>query len=110
MKKIIILIFAATMLISCIVSPGHRGEGGVVIAPALPVVVELEFPDQLYFYNDYYYHYKDNDWYYSRSKEGQWNHLPRDRHPREVRYKSRQGDQNRDGDTDRNRDKGHDRD
>lgn len=98
-KAFFVLVFAALMLTACFVTSGHRGEVGIVIAPPLPPVVELEFPDAFYFYNDYYYHYRDNDWYYSRSQSGPWNNLPRDRHPREVRYKNRGGD--RDGGNER---------
>lgn len=107
MKKTIWLLIIATMMLgACIVSPGHRGEVGVYIAPPLPPLVVLEYPDEFYYYNDYYYHYRGNDWYYSRSKSGPWNNLPRDRHPREVRYKNRGGDRDRD----RDRDKGYDYD
>ena len=97
MKKTFWFVIVATMMLAaCIVSPGHRGEVGVYIAPPLPLVVELESPGGYYYYNDYYYHYRDNDWYYSRSQSGPWNNLPRDRHPREVRYKNRGGDRDRD--------------
>jgi hypothetical protein len=110
MKKtsLCMVIFATLLLTACVIAPSHRGEGGVVIAPALPAVVELEFPDALYFYSDYYYHYRDNDWYYSHSKNGPWNNLPRDRHPREIRYKNRGGNDDRDRDRDKDRGRGDD--
>ena len=95
---LVLLMLISTFLIlsACIVVPGHRGQVGVVIAPPLPPVVELEFPYEFYFYNGYYYRHRNNDWYYSHSKSGPWNNLPRERHPREVRHKGRGGDQDRD--------------
>lgn len=104
MKKIpYALIFVTFMLSACVVATGPGGQIGVAIAPPLPVVVELGSPGELYFYGNYYYQHRDNDWYYSRSRSGPWDSLPRDRYPREVRYKGRAGD----WDKDRNQDRGH---
>ena len=49
-----------------------------------------------------YYHYHDHAWLYSHSKAGPWKKLPRDRYPREIRYKRHDRD---DGRHDRNRDR-----
>ena len=109
MKKILLLVGLMILMFSaCVVAPAHRGEGGILIAPALPAVVELNYPDDFYFYSDYYYQYRDKDWYYSHEKKGPWQHLPQDRHPREVRFKH--GSEDRDRGWDQNRDRDHDHD
>jgi len=88
MKKIWFgLLFAVFMLTACVVVPGH--QGGVVIAPPLPAIVELA--DPYYFYGDFHYYYHGDRWSYSKSKRGPWKDLPRDRYPRETRFKSRDG-------------------
>jgi len=99
---------AAFLLTSCVVSH-ERGEyrrdydsggPGVVIAPILPPVVVLE--DEPYYYqNGYHYHYQNNVWYYSTDRKGPWKSLPKDRYPKEVRGKHREGDRDRDHDHDR---------
>lgn len=79
------LIAALLLLPGCIVAPAPD----YVVAPALPVIVELDVVP--YHYRGYYYHYHNHDrrWSYSRSKAGPWRELPRDRYPREIRYKDR---------------------
>jgi hypothetical protein len=87
------------------VRTGYRGEA--VIVPALPTVVVLE-EEPFYYHSGYYYHYRGDHWFYSRSKGGPWLDLPRDRYPKEVRFKGRGGDRDRDRDRD-DRHERHDR-
>ncbi len=75
----------ALVLSACVVVPGRHGQG-VVLAPALPMVVELGV-DPFYFYRGYYYHYTNDRWSYSHSRNGAWSDLPRDRYPREIHYR-----------------------
>jgi hypothetical protein len=90
MKKLLFtLILAAFVCASCAAAVGPHGAS-VAIAPPLPVVVELVSP--YYLYGGYYYYYHDARWYYSPSKMGRWIHLPRDRYPREVRFKGKRGE------------------
>jgi hypothetical protein len=81
-----ILIFCIFLCVSCVATVGPQGTI-VSIAPPLPMVVELGAP--YYVYGGYYYHHVNNQWYYSRSKEGRWRELPRDRYPKEVKYKGK---------------------
>lgn len=94
-------LLAALLLSACYVAPAHRGPD-YVVAPALPVVVELGV-EPYYHHSGYYYYYHDHDhsWSYSNARTGPWKKLPRDRYPREIRYKDRDG---RDRDRGRNRD------
>lgn len=89
-------LLAALLLPACYVAPTHD----YVVAPALPVIVELDVVP--YYYSGYYYHYhpRDHRWSYSPSRTGPWKVLPPDRYPKEIRYKDR----------DRGRDRGRDRD
>ena len=107
MKRILIaMLIAVSLLTACVLAPeggrGHR-SGGVVIAPLLPPVVVLE-AEPYYFYEGFTYHYTNDRWYYSQSRRGPWAELPRDRYPKEVRYKGQHGKQNRDRDRERGRD------
>ncbi|MEI6645994.1 MAG: hypothetical protein WCP12_08150 [bacterium] len=75
---------------------GHRHDAGpglqVLIAPPLPSIVLFD-TEPYYVQEGYHYHYQNNGWYYSRSRSGPWTSLPRDRYPREVRYRDgRHGD------------------
>ncbi|OPY18559.1 MAG: hypothetical protein A4E74_00496 [Syntrophus sp. PtaB.Bin075] len=104
MKKLLLFVTAWSlfMLSACVMVPAHHGEG-VVIAPALPAIVELT--DPYYFYGDFHYYYHSDRWSYSKSKNGPWKDLPRDRYPRETRFKGgngRDGRDDRDGMDDRN--------
>jgi hypothetical protein len=69
----------------------HAGPGGIGIgiAPALPGVVEMGEDDPYFYQNGYYYAYRGDRWSYASRNEGPWSELPRDRYPREVRYRSR---------------------
>ena len=106
MKKLLIAtIILGSLLTACAVVPvGGRGHGPdrVVIAPILPSIVVLE-AEPYYFHSGYYYHYNNSRWFYSQSRSGPWADLPRDRYPKEVRYKDKEG-HNRDRDRDNRRD------
>ena len=87
MKRILLVIpFVVFLLVGCAVTTGHHGEA--VIVPALPSIVVLE-TEPYYFYSGYHYHYRDDRWFYSSSRSGPWMELPRDRYPKEVRFKGR---------------------
>jgi len=73
------------MFAGCLLVPGPRGQG-VVMVPALPPVVVLE-AEPYYVHSGYTYHCRDDGWYYSRSRGGPWAPLPRDHYPREVKFK-----------------------
>lgn len=94
-------LLAAALLPACVVAPDRHYD--YVVAPALPMHVELELVP--YFYGGFYYLYypHDNRWIYSRSRTGPWSVLPRDRHPSEIRYKDRDRYDDRDRDRDRDR-------
>lgn len=101
-------LLAALLLAGCVVAPADHDQA-LVVAPALPAVVEFDvYP--YYFYGGFYYFYHEHDhaWRYARSKGGPWRDLPRDRYPHEIRYKYHSdGD---DGRYDRDRDRDRDRD
>ena len=78
-------VLMTVMFAGCLVAPGYRNEG-VVVVPALPAIVVLG-PEPYYVQEGYHYHYRNDGWYYSHSKGGPWAPLPRDRYPREVKYK-----------------------
>jgi hypothetical protein len=104
MKKLpFTLVFAAFICVSCAAYVGPHGAS-VAIAPPLPVVVELGEP--YYVYGGYHYYYHDERWYYSQSRDGRWIDLPRDRYPREVRFKGKGGEK----DWKEDRRKGHGKD
>lgn len=90
MKKplhvILDLIVAVFLCMSCAVSFGPHGAS-IAIAPPLPLSVELV--DPYYVHGGYHYYYHSDRWYYSQSGGGPWIDLPRDRYPREVRYKGK---------------------
>ena len=91
MKKLWIAVLLLSLLSAgCVLRAGPRGAS-LAIAPPLPVVVELT--DPYYYQGDYHYYHNNERWYYSRSRGGPWVELPRDRYPREVRYKGKGGDQ-----------------
>jgi hypothetical protein len=106
MKKLLLaMLIAVSLLAACMVVPTDRrgyGSGGVVVAPLLPQVVVLDV-EPFYFYSDFVYHYTNDRWYYSQSRRGPWAELPRDRYPREVRYKGKGGKHGRGWDHDNRR-------
>lgn len=83
-------LFAALLLTACYVGPEPRRGYGYVVAPALPVIVEIGV-EPYYYHSGYYYYYHDRNWSYSHSKAGPWRDLPRDRYPREVRHRDGRG-------------------
>ncbi len=104
-KMLIAAPLTALLLTACMVTPAHRGPG-VVVAPALPVVVEIGV--EPYYYQDgYHYHYDNNRWRYSNSRSGPWTDLPRSHYPKEVKRK-KDGDHDRGKGKDRDRGRGDD--
>lgn len=102
MSKMLYVVPLATLLLaSCVVVPDHHGE--VVMAPALPVIVELGV-EPYYYHSGYHYYYHDDHWSYSHSRTGPWLALSRDRYPREVR-RHRQGRDDRKDHRDEDRDR-----
>lgn len=104
-KMLYVALLTTLLLPACVVVPAHGP--GYVVAPALPLVVELGV-EPYYFHSGFYYYYHDQDrrWSYSHARTGPWKELPRDRYPREIRFKDRHDrDRDRDGrDRDRDRD------
>jgi hypothetical protein len=86
-RKLIVVPLAALLLGACVVAPAEHGYG-TVIAPALPVYVELS-TEPYYYQSGYHYYYNNSRWQYSNSRSGPWTDLPRDHYPKETRYKGR---------------------
>jgi hypothetical protein len=86
-----LLPLAALLLNACVVTP----SGPYVVAPALPVVVDLG-TDPYYYHGGFYYYYHGDRWSYSRSRSGPWQDLPRDRYPHETRFRGRGDHRDRD--------------
>ena len=81
----------------------------ITIAPPLPSIVILQ-DDPYYNSGGYYYWYNNDAWYYSRSRDSRdWKPLPRDRYPREFKFKGRHWDRDKGWDRDDRRDRDHDR-
>lgn len=93
--SVLLMVF---LLSSCVVVPAHR-DAELVVAPALPVVVELGV-EPYYYFSGYYYYYHNDRWSYSNARSGPWMDLPRNRYPREIRFRGH----------DEGRDKDHGRD
>ena len=100
MKRILIsMLIAVSLLTACVILPaGRRGHssGGVVVLGAEPY----------YYYSDFHYRYSNDRWYYSKSRSGPWAELPRNRYPKEVRFKGKDRNQNRGPDQDNRRHRG----
>lgn len=88
-------LLATLLLPGCVVAPAHPDY---VVAPALPVIVDLDVEPYYYGGFYYYYHQRDHSWSYSRDRAGPWRALPRERYPREIRYKDREREHERDRD------------
>jgi hypothetical protein len=89
MKRVLLAVLLAGFLLGgCLVAPGLRGSGTPIV-PALPSIVVLE-EEPYYDHGGYHYHYQNNVWYYSDSRRGPWRELPRDRYPKEVRFKGKE--------------------
>ena len=91
--KLIVAPVAALLLVACVVAPAHRGPG-MVVAPALPVIVELG-AEPFYFQGGFHYYYHDNRWSYSNSRSGPWMDLPRSHYPKEIRRRGGGDDRGR---------------
>jgi len=88
MKSILLAVLLGVFLfVGCAVVPGPRGSG-VVVVPALPSIVVLE-SEPYYVHGGYHYYYQNDRWSYSSSRNGPWVELPRDRYPKETRFKGR---------------------
>jgi hypothetical protein len=76
------------LLAGCLMVPGPRGGVSLVplLPPILPPIVVLE-TEPYYVQEGYHYYYRNDGWYYSRSRGGPWVDLPRDHYPREVRFR-----------------------
>lgn len=98
-KMLIVAPLTALLLTACVVAPAPDGYG-MVVAPALPLVVELGI-EPYYYHSGYYYYYNNDRWSYSHERSGPWTDLPRSHYPREVRRRG--------GHDDRGRDQGRDR-
>jgi hypothetical protein len=106
MKRIsLAALLGVFLLVGCAVRTGYRGEA--VIVPALPTIVVLE-EDPYYYHGGYHYHYQNDRWFYSNARSGPWVELPRDRYPKEVRFKGRGQGRDRDDDRGRGEKRGHD--
>ena len=90
-RMLYVAILTAPLLTACVVAPTGRGSE-YVVAPALPLIVELG-AEPYYYHSGYYYYYHNDLWSYSNARTGPWRDLPRDRYPREVRHKDRSDDQ-----------------
>lgn len=86
-KRLIVAPLAALLLSACVVAPAEHGRG-MVIAPALPVYLELG-AEPYYYQSGYHYYYNNSRWQYSNSRSGPWTDLPRNYYPKETRYKGR---------------------
>lgn len=82
---VLVGLLVTSMLAGCLMVPGPRGEGMVVV-PALPPVVVFD-AGPYYVHQGYHYHYQNNGWYYARSRGGPWAPLPEDHYPREVKFR-----------------------
>ncbi len=108
MKRIFLaVLLAAFMLSACMVVPGRRGHG-VVMVPPLPSIVVLE-AEPYYYHSGYYYYYQNDRWSYSNSRRGPWAELPRGHYPKEVRFKDRGRGDERGRDSDRGHGRGDER-
>lgn len=93
MKRILtavaVALFASAALPGCVIAPAPPGYE-VDVAPPLPGMVVLG-DDPYYYHGGYHYYYHDDRWHYARSRGGPWRELPRDRWPRETRFRGHGG-------------------
>ncbi|MEQ1742596.1 MAG: hypothetical protein ABL869_08880 [Candidatus Nitrotoga sp.] len=97
-RMLIVAPLAALLLTACVMATAPGGYGAVV-APALPVIVELG-AEPYYYQSGYHYYYNNDRWSYSNSRSGPWVDLPRSHYPKETRFKSHAGGRDRDQDHD----------
>ena len=93
-RMLIIVPLMSLLLTACTVTPA--GGGSVVVAPALPVVVQLG-TEPYYQQSGYHYHYSNDRWTYAQARSGPWQDLPRSHYPRETRFKGRSYEHRNDG-------------
>ena len=84
-RLLIVAPLTALMLTACVVAPVEHGSGMVVV-PALPLIVELGV-EPYYYQSGYHYYYNNDRWSYSKSRSGPWVDLPRSHYPRETKFK-----------------------
>jgi hypothetical protein len=106
-RKLVVAPLAALVLSACVVVPARHGPG-MVLAPALPAVVELGV-EPYYYQRGYYYYYDNSRWRYSQSRSGPWTDLPKSHYPKETRFKSRADRRGADQKQDRRGDQNQDR-
>lgn len=82
-KMLIVAPLTALLLTACVVAPVPY-DSGLVVAPALPLVVELG-AEPYYYQGGYHYYYNNERWSYSHSRSGPWIDLPRSHYPKEIR-------------------------
>lgn len=93
-KMLIVAPLTALLLLSaCVVAPARHGSG-LVVAPALPLIVELGV-EPYYYQGGYHYYYNNDRWSYSNSRSGPWMDLPRSHYPKEIRRRGRDDDRGR---------------
>jgi hypothetical protein len=88
----LVVLFAALMLASCLVRTGRDSVG--IVVPPLPSVVIFD-SEPYYNQGGYHYHYQNDRWLYSQSRQGPWTELPRSHYPKEIRYRNQDSDDNR---------------
>jgi hypothetical protein len=93
-RMLVVAPLTALVLTACVVEPAHYGSR-LVVAPALPLVVELGV-EPYYYQGGYHYYYNNGNWRYSRARSGPWVDLPRSHYPKEIRRKVGPGDRDRD--------------
>ncbi len=90
MKTAVLMTGLATMMLSgCLMVP-YPPDGTLMVAPPLPAIVWLD-TGPYYYSEGYTYYYHNSSWNYSNHRGGPWRELPRDRYPREVRHRDRDG-------------------
>jgi len=98
-RMLIVASLTALLLTACVVAPADHGSG-MVMAPPLPLIVELGV-EPYYYQSGYHYYYHNDRWSYSNSRSGPWMDLPRSHYPKETRFKGRADGRGGDQDHDR---------
>lgn len=98
-RMLIVAPLMALLLTACVVTPSRYGSE-LVVAPALPLFVELSV-EPYYFQSGFHYYYNNDRWSYAKSRSGPWTDLPRNHYPKETRFKGRSD--RRDGQQDHDR-------
>ena len=69
-RTVLVGLLVPFMFAGCLMVPGPRGEGVVLVPPLPPIVVLGAEP--YYVHDGYHYYYRNNGWYYSHSRRGPW--------------------------------------